>query len=109
MSLDTCAALMRRFRRLTTMRATLITLGMLVFWSISMADDSQRVGCRTNIVVQITNVCRVDDVEVSCAAVAERLLSMHAIPRCELDIPVNRATSFQSVYAALKSLNDAGF
>jgi biopolymer transport protein ExbD len=91
------------------MRATLITLGLLVFWSISIAGDRQRAGCRTNIVVQITDVCRVDDAEVSCAAVGERLVSMHASPRCELDIPVNRATSYESVYAALKSLNDAGF
>jgi biopolymer transport protein ExbD len=74
-----------------------------------MADDRPRGGCRTNIVVRITDVCRVNDAEVSCAAVAKRLLSMHAIPRCELDIPVNRASSFESVYAALKSLNEAGF
>jgi hypothetical protein len=73
-----------------------------------MADETPR-GCRTNISVRITNVCRVDDVEVSCAAVGERLLSMHANPRCELDVPVSRTAPSGSVHAAFKSLNEAGF
>lgn len=37
----------------------------------------------------------------ACAAVAERLLSMHADPRWELDIPMNLAASYESVRAVL--------
>jgi biopolymer transport protein ExbD len=91
------------------MRITLSTLSLIAFAQIAMCQSAPSdVIAESTIRISADGICRVLDSSMPCVDVAQYLLSKHLAKNGHVHIVVDATSKYESVAAALKSLQSTG-
>jgi biopolymer transport protein ExbD len=91
------------------MRITLNALIFIAFAQIAMGQSAPSdVVADSTIRISADGICHVQDSSMPCVDVAQYLLSKHLAKNRHVHIVVDATSKYESVAAALKSLQNAG-
>ena len=91
------------------MRITLSALNLIAFAQIAMGQSAPSdVIADSTIRISPDGICHVKDSSMPCVEVAQYLLSKHLAKNGHVHIVVDATSKYESVAAALKSLQNAG-
>ena len=91
------------------MRTTLSALSLIAFAKIAMGQAAPSdVSADSTIRISADGICQVQDSSMPCVEVAKYLLSKHLAQNGYVHIVVDATSKYESVVAALKSLQSAG-
>lgn len=91
------------------MRITLSVLSLITFAQIAMGQGAPSdVIADSTIRISADGICHIQDSSMPCVDVAQYLLSKHLAQNGHVHIVVDAASKYESVAAALKSLQSAG-
>jgi biopolymer transport protein ExbD len=91
------------------MRITLIVLSFVAFARVGMGQSAPSdVIAESTIRISADGICYIQDSPMTCAGVAQYLLSKHLAKNGYVHIVVDATSKYESVAAALKSLQSAG-
>jgi biopolymer transport protein ExbD len=91
------------------MRITLSALSLIAFAQIAMGQSAPSdVIADSTIRISADGICHVKDSSMPCVGVAQYLLSKHLAKNGHVHIVVDATSKYESVAAALKSLQSAG-
>jgi biopolymer transport protein ExbD len=92
------------------MRITLSALSLIAFAQVAMGQSAPSdVIADSTIRISADGNCHVNDSSMPCDHVAQYLLSNHLAQNRHAHIVVDATSKYESVAAALKSLQSAGF
>jgi biopolymer transport protein ExbD len=91
------------------MRITLSALSLIALAQIAMGQSAPSdVIADSTIRISVDGICHVQDSSMPCVDVAQYLLSKHLARNGHVHIVVDPTSKYESVAAALKSLQSAG-
>ena len=92
------------------MRSTLSALSLVAFAQIAMGQSAPSdVVADSTIRISADGICHIQESSMPCVDVAQYLLSKHLAQNGHVHIIVDATSKYESVAAALKSLQSAGF
>jgi biopolymer transport protein ExbD len=91
------------------MRSTLSALSLVAFAQIAMGQSAPSdVVADSTIRISADGICHIQESSMPCVDVAQYLLSKHLAQNGHVHIIVDATSKYESVAAALKSLQSAG-